>query len=231
MAAGLTFAIEVEIDEDGRALSEALSRYPCLLVVSMDSGFALQGTFPILLEQREIDAFRVRIELHRSATGFTAALREIGGRIPHTADRHIIGSGGYACVALPEDVYLQTGGKPLSLVSFLDGPVRSFLLAQLVMERDGHWPFGDRGHGAHGLADFYEELIGTRDLRTAERYLALLSHARTHRQWLCPCGSGRKVRRCHADQLVALRARLLPEVATRFLERVRLALGPPRVNA
>jgi hypothetical protein len=229
MAAGLTFAIEVEVDEGD--LAETLSRYPCLLVVPTDSGLALQGTFPILLEEREIDAFRVRIELYRGATGVTAALREIGGRIPQTAERHIFGLQGYACVALPEDVYLRTGGKPLSLVSFLDGPVRSFLLAQLVMERGGHWPFGDRAHGVDGLADFYAELIGTRDLRTVARYLEVLTHARTYRQWLCPCGSGAKLRRCHADQLAALRARLLPHVAARFLDRVRLVLAPPAKRA
>lgn len=226
MAAGLTFGIDVEIDAEGKALAETVARYPCLLATRMEWGFVLQGTFPILHDQREVDAFTVRIDLRRSGAGFTAALCEIGGRIPHREDRHIFGAGGYACVALPEDVYLLTGGKPLSLASFLDGPVRSFFLAQLVVERDGYWPFGDRGHGAHGLADFYEELLGTRDLSVVEKYLVVLSEARTYRQRVCPCGSGDKLRRCHAAQLTSLRSRVSSHVAQRFLERVRSALAP-----
>jgi len=224
MAAALTFAIDVELDAGGRGLAEALARYPCLLATPIDSGFVLQGTFPVLHEQVEIDAFAISIELHRRGAVFAAALREIGGRIPRTEDRHIFGTHGFACVALPEDIYLQTHGKPLSLIAFLDGPVRSFLLAQVVMEREGHWPFGERGHGTEGLADFYEELLGTRDLHLAARYLGILTYPRTHRQWRCPCGSGEKLRRCHAADVASLRSRLSPQIAGRFLERVRSAL-------
>jgi hypothetical protein len=222
MAAALSFAIEVALDDERSELDEVLRRYPCLLVTPTDHGFALQGTFPIIHEQKEVDAFSVRIDFQRKGNVFAAVLAEIGNRIPRTEARHIFGPHGYACLGLPEDLYLQLGGAPLSLNAFLDGPVRSFLLSQAAMELEGRWPFGDRGHGAAGLSEFYEELLGTRDLHVVERYLVLLACSRQHRQWLCPCGSGKKLRRCHPARFASLRSLMLPGLAVRFLERVRI---------
>ena len=126
-----------------------------------------------------------------------------------------------ACIALPEDIIVATRGQPMGLRAFLGGPVHRFFLAQAVFEREGRWPFGERGHGDAGVAEFYSELLGTRDLKVAAQWLSALAAPRLHRQWFCPCGSGEKVRRCHVADLERLRQRVPPHVAEQLRARIR----------
>ena len=48
-----------------------------------------------------------------------------------------------------------------SLLTFLTGPVRSFFLAQSIVEEGEPWPFGQWAHGAKGVLQYYRELIKT----------------------------------------------------------------------
>jgi hypothetical protein len=217
----LTSDIELDLGSDEAELALLAPLYPCLLQRATADGLELRGMFPVLDGDQEVDAFKVRIDLKRCGEFFAPAVFEIGGRIPKDMARHVNTADGSVCVALPEDIWLATRGEPMRLSAFLDGPVRSFFLAQLIFDRDGRWPFGDRGHGSVGVCDFYQELLGTRDLRVAGRYVAMLAEPKWHRQWLCPCGSGEKLRRCHRELLDGLRERVPPKVAVILGQRLR----------
>lgn len=222
-------SFEIHLGPDSAELEYVRARYPCLLSMPRDKGIALRGTFPLMHEGKEIDSFKVLVDLHESRPSlFGADVFEIGGRIPRIPDRHI-NFNGSACVALPEDIIVATGGAAMALSAFLDGPVRSYFLAQAVFEREGRWPFGERAHGDEGRREFYFELLGTRDLEVAARYLTVLAASRIHRQWFCPCGRREKVRRCHGDELEQLRRRVSPRVAARLLETFHAP--PPAIFA
>lgn len=211
--------IDIDLGAGDSELGRVQALYPCLTAVPIDDGIALRGTFPLVHNGQEIDAFKIKVELRRRGVRYVPAVLEIGGRIPRTAHRHV-NADGSACVALPEDLWLMTRGEPMMLSAFVDGPMRDYFLAQATFEREGRWPFGDRGHGGVGLREFYQELLGTHDPRVVGRYLAVLSEPRVHRQWLCPCGSGQKLRRCHRADVSTLRERIPPRVAVLLRERL-----------
>jgi hypothetical protein len=212
--------IDVALGDDDSEVGRVQARYPCLGQVPLGGGIALRGTFPIIHNGAEVDSFKIELQLRSSGAHHRPAVLEIGGRVPRTADRHV-NTDGSACIALPEDLWLRTGGEPMTLSAFVDGPVRDYFLAQASFEQQGRWPFGDRGHGIDGLREFYQELVGTRDPPTITRYLAVLVEPQVHRQWVCPCGSGQKLRRCHRDQVAALRQRVPPRVAMLLRGRLR----------
>lgn len=221
MVGGVVPSFEIHLGPDSAELEYVRARYPCLLSMPHDKGIALRGTFPLMHEGQEIDSFKVLIDLREiRASLFAADVFETGGRVPRIPARHI-NDGGSACVALPEDIVVATGGEPMALSAFLDGPVRSYFLAQAVFEREGRWPFGERGHGDEGRREFYFELLGTGDLAVAARYLVVLAAPKLHRQWFCPCGSGEKLRRCHGDHLAALRETVAPRTAQGLLKILR----------
>jgi len=113
---------------------------------------------------------------------------------------------GSLCVGLPAALRLQYG--PLDLVGFLDGPVRSYLLGIFEVENGRPWPFGEWSHGDKGVREFYFEQFAITDGRAV---CALLGFAtRPQLSWvaLCPCGSGRIIRSCHAPVLRRLKRAL-----------------------
>lgn len=143
---------------------------------------------------------------------------ETGGRIPRNPDRHV-NSDGDCCITIWEH-WLATAGDH-SVSSFLKGPAHQFFLGQYWFEKTGKWPFGEHAHGQQGLQEAYAELMGIRNNKDDVLYhLRLLSQDWPKGHWLCPCGSGWRLRHCHRDDLMALHARIPPHLAQRMLHRM-----------
>ena len=52
-------------------------------------------------------------------------------------------------------------------------------------------------------------------------HLRLLSKDWPKGHWLCPCGSGKRLRHCHRDDLMALHEKVPPQIAKRMLRRLK----------
>jgi hypothetical protein len=149
---------------------------------------------------------------------------EVGGRIPRNPDRHING-GGDCCVTVWEH-WLATAPDH-SLGSFINGPLNEYFLSQFWVEKTGKWPFGERPHGLKGLEEAYADALEIPNKREDLLYpLRLLSQDWPKGHWLCPCGSGKLLRHCHRDGLMALHRRVLPSVARRMLGRLKSEAKP-----
>ena len=104
---------------------------------------------------------------------------------------------------------------------FFDGPVRNFFLSQIYFEKHNAWPFGERAHGNAGVVEACVDLLELpKNEALIKRYLAVLSRAWPKGHWLCPCGSGERIRHCHRDDLQTLHDRLRPVLAMRLLKRL-----------
>jgi hypothetical protein len=212
--------------------SDLRARYPGLhLFIEPDGSAAVRGTFPVLSgEGRELDRYRVTIELPPDYPRSLPIVREVGGRIPWKPDFHV-NADGVACVLLPDDRWrCFPVGAPF--VQFLDGPVHDFFLGQSLIALGEAWPFGQWSHGAKGVREYYQWLLHTDDSTTIVRYLEVLAKPDLKGHWECPCGSGEKIRRCCRAQIVELRNKIPPDVARKALEtlgaRTSPVLRPPR---
>ena len=187
-----------------------------------DSGdrVVFRGRFEIRDGGELMEAFAVDIVLAADSPNALPAVWEIGGRIPRVADPHHVNTAdGSLCVVLPEAFWY---GHPegMSLAEYLEGPLRCHLSGQAMVLRGKQWPAGEWGHGYAGMRQFYQDLFGTRDETQLRGFLDLVSCNRVKGHWLCPCGSGEKLRHCHSEQVYRVRDRI-PDV---LLEPVRLGL-------
>jgi len=200
---------------------EIEANYPELRLVIADDTVFLRGSFTIEEDGETLDRYLVEIQFPDDYADSIPILREVGGRIPWTADRHVSNNPlpGEACIIVPEEWLLRPDKD--SIRSFLSGPVRNFFIGQNLVEQGKPWPFGERDHGIKGLYQAYGELIGVSDPETVRRYLDLLSRDPIKRHWDCPCGNGKRLRDCHLELIRELQKKIPSSIAQRALNRLR----------
>jgi len=101
-------------------------------------------------------------------------------------------------------------------------------MGQAMVERGDPWPFDEWSHGIEGQLEYYREVFGTDNLGHVRKYLEYMIAKKVKGHWECPCGSGRRIRDCHSQQIYSLRMRMPrtdAHVALNRLARVKQVLG------
>jgi hypothetical protein len=205
-----------------RERAETEAAYPELHFSTYRDRIELSGTLPIVYSDSVLDRFAVSITLLDNYPGSLPVVREVGGRIPRTLARHMLQSG-EACVLLPEDRW-RSWPKGSSLLSYISGPLRNYLIGQALVERGEPWPFGEWRHGLEGMRDYYREVFGTDGIRKARKYLEYLTAKKVKGHWDCPCGSGRPLRHCHVKLVADLREKMPRSEARSAIEHLDYVL-------
>lgn len=206
--------------------------YPNLHLFIDDDGVAeVRGTFPVRSEERKVlDRYQIRIELP-DYPRILPIVREVGGRIPWHPDFHV-DTNGKACILVPDDRWrcFPVGAR---FKQFLDGAVHDFFLGQSIVAKGGEWPFGEWSHGDQGLLEYYYDLLKTDDVTVVQRFLQVLSKINLKDHWDCPCGSGKRIRRCCVSRLRDLRAKIPHRTARDTLNKLCPGARPykgPRIR-
>jgi hypothetical protein len=208
--------------EELERLEEELdTAFPDLHVVERGETIFVAGVIPLVHAGRVDDRYKIEIAIPRTYPKGLFVVHETGGRIPKKDYRHVSADGSL-CVLVPDEFwYAHPTG--MSLVDFINGPLLGYLAGQSLVERGLPWPQGDRPHGGDGIADFYGEILGTKDRGVIIAYVEALAAKKLRGQWACPCGNGEKVRDCHRAQLDDLRSRIPRKVARYSLDQLKKA--------
>ena len=83
--------------------AEVEAAYPNLHCHIASEVVFVRGTFPIVFNEGVLDRYLIEIELPREYPKSIPIIRETGGRIPRTVDRHMNPADGTACVLLPDE--------------------------------------------------------------------------------------------------------------------------------
>ena len=205
-----------------RAAQEVISRYPRLHFEEVGDIVTVRGVFEVREGEIVYDEYEIELELPAESNRTIPVVRETGGRIPRHEVRHVNRNDGTLCVVLPE-AYWNTYPNGLSLVEFLDGPLREYFAGQSLVELGEAWPAGEWAHGEIGVLEFYAELFGTNDWKSIIGLVQLLARREVKGHWDCPCASGKRLRQCHGPKVIYLRGRIPRALALRLLEKVRRA--------
>jgi len=192
--------------------------YPELSFIERDSDVLVAGYYVLFEGSQVYDRYLIEVEMPTESPKGLPIVREIGGRIPRESDRHMEAAG-KACIVLP-DAFWYEHPKGMSLLDFLDGPVRGFFAGQSLIELGikDPWPVGQWGHVHVGIIDFYSGVFGTKDPEVICRYLNLLKRGTIKTRRPCPCGSGIMLQKCHLELINALRSRIPRDVAAKSEE-------------
>jgi hypothetical protein len=209
-----------ERDVEAFARLEALlhAKYPTLHALPISGQCRIRGTFAAV----ERDRYELDIALPDNYPCGMSSVWETGNRIPREIDRHVFPDGSL-CLGTPLALWIQLGGN-YSVERVIDGPLTSFLIGNSLVEEGQPWPYGDRPHGALGLVEHLAELIGTSDPIRAGQFLIDLLAKKVRGHWLCPCGSGSIIRKCHHDGVRVLQkapAHLLSHAANMIIGDLR----------
>ena len=221
--------VEAQTESFDHIEADLRSNYPNLhLYRGEHDGPEIRGTFPIRsVIGKELDRYQISIRFLAGYPNVLPEVRELGSRIPWYAEYHV-NTNGTCCVLLAEDrSRCFPIGAPFKV--FLDGPVHDYFLGQSLVALGEPWPFGEWGHGTEGIHEFYRELFGTDDKKTIVRFLRVLTKLTPKPHWGCPCGSGKKIRKCCQARIADFRRKVPPAVARKFAKQ--LGIIQPQATA
>ncbi|MEM5491846.1 SEC-C domain-containing protein [Hoeflea sp. AS16] len=189
---------------------------PELAVSSTDTFIVLEGLFVVSGPEGPFDAYQVKVLITAGFPTENPVVFEQGGRIPRTVNRHVFPEEGSCCLGVWEEWLLTAPDHRFE--TFLTGPMQDYFISQTYFEANGMWPFGERSHGMLGVVEAYSDLLEVpQDAKIIVAYLNLLSLSQIKGHQLCPCGSGRRLRHCHRDELQRLSSKVSPLMAKRML--------------
>ena len=150
--------------------------------------------------------------------------------IPWTEDRHVMGSG-VACLCVSSEYRLHWP-RGSDLTDFLECFVVPYFARQAYYQTHDLWPPGqERSHDAAGIVESFRDTLselGSPNVATIERFLIVLA-SRGHPKASdpCPCGSGKKIRKCHRRLVWTLRNNVDPQFARNDLSLLRQSQSRP----
>jgi len=185
--------------------------------------FAMQ---PSDLERIE-DAFEIEMVIPSDFPNVPPSVWELGGRIPSNIHKHRDGS---LCLGTPAGLKLALRQAP-TLLGFVNACVVPYLYGFLYFSRHGRFPFGEAAHGVAGIRQGFAELLHLRNEKLAQEFVKLAGmRKRDANKVVCPCGSGRRLGKCHNVVVNDLRLKLGRKFLSgqyRVLNKPPLQLPPP----
>lgn len=184
-----------------------LDRFPDLSIHPSNPGeLVVAGTIDFRTSHSSYgefaDSFAVELRIPSSFPRLLPAVRETGGRIGPKFHRM---DDGTLCLGSAIRLRIVTSKEP-TLLGFVNRCLLPYLVGFSVHERTGKMPFDELKHGVRGLLDDYRSILGVSDDSTCVGLLSLLRiKKRVANKKPCPCGSGKRVGRCHNLTLNALR--------------------------
>lgn len=187
------------------AVAAAVALQPRMGLEADGERVVLRGRFDVREGGAVLEKFALEVEISPVSARHPPAVWEIGERIPRVKDPHHVNVDGdnSLCVVLT-DKYWYDHPEGLSLAEFFEGPLTYHLAGQAGVLQGRTWPAGEWKHGLDGVLQFYAEVLGTDKPWILRRLLASEHTRRSKRQMVCPCGSGKKRRHCHAERLRGL---------------------------
>lgn len=195
----------------------------------------IEGNFLVLdsSPNEPIGKYEVKIVLGYDYPKKQPKVFEIGNRIPRQPDYHINNQEGECCICIWEAWLAKN--QNISFAEFIQRPLHQFFLGQLVYEKKRRWPFGERSHGEKGVLEECTEILNLPfDKEKIIRHLLFFTR-KNHigfwpkGHWICPCGSGRIIRKCdsqkHVQHLSNIHKRISPTIAASFLRKIQAKIS------
>lgn len=191
-------------------IDRLLEQYPGLRIIpSPDEDLILSGPVRFTATGpggREItDGYDIELRIPPTFPDRAPLVRETADRIPH--DYHKL-TGDYLCLASPTRIRIELAQSP-DIPAFVGQFVIPYLYGHSCHEQHGTMPYGELAHGPEGIREDLASLFDAPGTSRPEEFLRLAGmQKRRANKEACPCGSGRRLGRCHNRRVNDLRGKL-----------------------
>ncbi len=177
--------------------------YPQLHYRMVEDKIVLEGEIQFNLTCKTVnetieDSYLVQIGFPSDYPNSSPEVREIGGRIPTNFHQN----GKVLCLDVPSQVHMIFRENP-SILHFIRELLEPYLYAHSYWQKyNGKMPFGQRSHYGEGILEHYSEYFGVEDKEAVMDFLELLVKRGYKQSIPCPCGSKKKIKKCHSKKFL-----------------------------
>lgn len=140
------------------------------------------------------DTYEVEVRIPPAFPDDFPRVRETGGRI--AAGYHKL-NGDLLCLGAPTAIRLKLTRRP-TLPTLVNALIIPYLYGHSFFSRYGRMPYGELPHGDDGIRENLAGMFMALTSRYPEEFLRLASMKKRYaNKGLCPCGSGKRLGRCH----------------------------------
>lgn len=191
-------------------VKELLYRYPGLQLRPVKaSQVIVAGVLAFSAEapgkDRIDDEYEVEIAIPERFPKWVPTVRETRGRIPPNFHKLDDGS---LCLGSPTRLLLMLSESP-SILAFVERCVIPYLYGYSHFVKHRTMPFGELSHRQEGIHEDLAAIFGIERVEAVRGFLRLASmKKRQANKQPCPCGSNRRLGKCHRLRVNDLRFRL-----------------------
>lgn len=189
------------IKEDIKA---ALIKYSGLKLDDGGEAIIVKGDIDVLDPKTlvSIDTFSVELSYPPCFPYCFPFVIETSNKIPRTLDRHVfVNDGGILCLAVKPDEKLQCA-RGITTLRFLDRVLVPRLAEEYVVNNGGKYEH-EYPHTKNAIWEFYMKLLNVQKPEKILPFFDMLINNNLPKGfWPCTCGSAKKFKQCHLQNVV-----------------------------
>jgi len=173
------------------------------LYINKDGPSYVRGKLKFSVQDGQItidDAFEMELLIPENYPSDPPVVFETGGRIPEGFHKY---SDKSLCLGTPLEIRMKFKENP-TLLAFTREQIIPFLYSFCYYEKYGRMPYGEHAHGGQGILESYKHIFHTNSDISTLGLLKILAENNYRGHHDCPCGSGKKLRNCHGDQILEI---------------------------
>lgn len=141
-----------------------------------------------------IDKYNVKISIPSSYPRDLPSIEELGGKIKYSYQH--VNPDKTLCLATKLDMIIDLGPN-FKLIDWIEKFVIPFLFTYSYFTKYNVVLNSERSHGSKGILESYMDYFKVNTLEKAFKILKYISTNHYRQNDLCPCGSGKKIKKCH----------------------------------
>ena len=208
--------------------TELQARYPDLFLTRMPDGiFRIRGLLPVFDANNDLrTSYNVLIEVAPDYPGSFPKIWETGGKINRDGSWHTNPDESCCVGTIIRQYHKLSSG--MTLLKWVEIFAIPYLANHLYRVENGHYAEVERSHGLKGYWEEYSELFGIDDPKRLMQTLRFgAGQIKIGRNDPCPCGSGKKYKKCFIEDPEAHRLHVpLSLIQFHIREFERILSGP-----
>lgn len=180
-------------------IEKVMQKYSAFKLTKCEDDYILRGRFilnHVYDGVRMTGEFDLEITVSNQFPTKLPIVRELSGCMAENyAHRY---ENGQLCLASDLELKMYFSQES-DICSFIEKYIAPYLYTYCYYEEYDVYPFGERSHGVLGDLEYLKELFGVAEWNAFFDMLFFVSTSSYRGHLACPCGSGKRIRKCHGD--------------------------------
>lgn len=184
---------------------ELNKEYPNLHIKYLTDKYIIDGNVRIYAINDDIpliDDFTIVIEVPLGFPNELPIIKETSNKIPKDFEHVNIDKS--LCLGIETEIKILFMKNP-TLLNWFQTFVVNYFYSVMYYNKYGRMPYGERTHGNKGILEFYKAFLNTNSIKAIYNILSAVKNNNIKDYYKCPCGSFRKMKKCHLSQINLLK--------------------------